>query len=426
MGDRNGVLRPNFATSQTLWNARSDSDAVTWISPSPGDSFVPGDTIVGAWNATLDITSPSFRLCYDGTQPSANGTTQNMSCGQSVVPHVDQDGETFSVNLSVPNMTHNGNFLQMETDQGSLYQSPLFYLSANGDPEPSTLASSPSMPSTGSSVVSSTSTPMLSASPLSDIHTEAPTAALAVPLSLCGALVLASVLTFVARKKLGGKPDNPKTVAVSNLPSNKFSFASHVDLEKRMDPTDRFTPLPPCATRSARFRRYRDYDWEDRKAWEEDLEWQDWQARRSRSRRYDSYRGGDTGPRWYEEKDRWEHPQGRNRYHSLERDPHPHPYSHHQSPDMPQHYIIPPTPPRGTREHPTASVAERYLYATPGPSPSPSFTSEMPIARPAPAASSDHHRIIDETRQFPSRNEHDKRLPQVPDLYSAVDRAVRR
>ena len=81
---------------------------VTWISPSAGDTFVPGDTIVGQWSAKKPVVSPSFRLCTAIDPDGATGDDERdarrsedggedggeSSCGQAVWPTVQtaEDG----------------------------------------------------------------------------------------------------------------------------------------------------------------------------------------------------------------------------------------------------------------------------------------------------------------------------------------------
>ena len=74
---------------------------VTWISPSAGDTFEAGDTIVGQWKAEKAVVSPSFRLCIgddvsggksdagkrDWEDKEGDG---DSSCGQAVWPTIQQ------------------------------------------------------------------------------------------------------------------------------------------------------------------------------------------------------------------------------------------------------------------------------------------------------------------------------------------------
>lgn len=92
---------------------------VTWISPSSGAVFGPGDIITGEWKTTQALSSPSFKLCT--TSSASNGSKSDSSkssdeehdrltdisaasggsdtCGDSVKPSVTHDGQTYKVSL---------------------------------------------------------------------------------------------------------------------------------------------------------------------------------------------------------------------------------------------------------------------------------------------------------------------------------------
>jgi hypothetical protein len=87
------------------------SSDIIWTSPSDGDIFGPGDTIVGKWNASTAIVSPSFRLCMSSepSEPSEPDTglvarerksdTGDGSCGSSVWPAVEQSEGSYLISL---------------------------------------------------------------------------------------------------------------------------------------------------------------------------------------------------------------------------------------------------------------------------------------------------------------------------------------
>src|ERR1700722_13924056 len=73
---------------------------VTWKSPSDGDIFGPGDTIVGQWEASTAVVSPSFRLCSAtyGLEPDLS-TSSEDSCGSAVWPTVTQTAGSYSISM---------------------------------------------------------------------------------------------------------------------------------------------------------------------------------------------------------------------------------------------------------------------------------------------------------------------------------------
>ena len=73
---------------------------VTWVSPNKGDTFGPGDTIVGRWNAEKAVVSPSFRLCTaeddsgDGKHKARRDSDEegggDDTCGKAVWPTIQR------------------------------------------------------------------------------------------------------------------------------------------------------------------------------------------------------------------------------------------------------------------------------------------------------------------------------------------------
>jgi hypothetical protein len=78
---------------------RSD---VTWISPSKGESFGPGDKILCKWKADKAVVSPSFQLCIisnDSALEDDEDTDSDMDCGETVWPAVEQIGNEYTISL---------------------------------------------------------------------------------------------------------------------------------------------------------------------------------------------------------------------------------------------------------------------------------------------------------------------------------------
>ncbi|KAI0034336.1 hypothetical protein K488DRAFT_84065 [Vararia minispora EC-137] len=114
--------------------ARSDqsgSSSVSWISPSPGSSLSPGDTLMAQWTAERNIVSPSFKLCDD------------TGCGGAVWPGVTQsDNGVYSASVAIPGWTTDSSYyLEMKDDFGQLSSSPDFAINANGSASQSPVAS---------------------------------------------------------------------------------------------------------------------------------------------------------------------------------------------------------------------------------------------------------------------------------------------
>jgi hypothetical protein len=109
------ILCPLFITFIFSERALCDDTGtnITWISPSPGDNFGPGDKIVGRWSADNNVVSPSFRLCMpakgDGSLQARRNddddgakeadTIADTSCGSTVWPIVQQSSGQFYMTL---------------------------------------------------------------------------------------------------------------------------------------------------------------------------------------------------------------------------------------------------------------------------------------------------------------------------------------
>ncbi|KAI9510641.1 hypothetical protein F5148DRAFT_1178045 [Russula earlei] len=226
--------------------------SVAWSYPAPGDRFGPGDVIMGEWKVTgPKVVSPSFRLCAGG----------EGSCGATVWPEVvAESGGSYTVNLTAPNVTtESAYYLQMKDDFDHSYSSPIFNLTptsqlqykpasrppevAQPRPDQAPMSSStsakskdaatsdPAAPAAAAgtgpadpgatlfppsaagipSNAAATGTPGNSGGggPLvAAAHGAPPTAALAVPLSLAGAIVLlAGGLALHHRRKLAAEKE---------------------------------------------------------------------------------------------------------------------------------------------------------------------------------------------------------------------------
>ncbi|KAI0719092.1 hypothetical protein C8T65DRAFT_569636 [Cerioporus squamosus] len=126
--------------------------SVTWLTPSDGDAYTPGDTIVGRWTSDKPVPSPSFRLCVqapsrrsddndDASEDDGSSEGENQSdngdsaCGEDVWPtieHSDSDG-SYLIHLALPNVTSVSHcYLQMVDDNGDKSSSPTFSFGSSG------------------------------------------------------------------------------------------------------------------------------------------------------------------------------------------------------------------------------------------------------------------------------------------------------
>ncbi|KAF8261531.1 hypothetical protein EI94DRAFT_1810153 [Lactarius quietus] len=210
----------------------AQASAVVWSSPAPGDRFSSGDTIIGKWQTSERVVSPSFGLCTAGEN----------DCGTTVWPEVKESAGYYLVSLAVPNVNNeSAYYLRMKDDFGHTYSSPIFTLtsylqnenkpaavppdvaqppqsesdqapmsSPNGSPNPAPVDPvAPPAPGPSSAAVPhpvATSGPLVAAA-----HSAPPTAALAVPLSLAGAIiVLAGGLALHHRRRLAAEKERAR------------------------------------------------------------------------------------------------------------------------------------------------------------------------------------------------------------------------
>ncbi|KAI0063250.1 hypothetical protein BV25DRAFT_1915567 [Artomyces pyxidatus] len=260
--------------THTLAQSSASLDVV-WQSPASGDVFGPGDTIIGKWQAAQSVVSPSFRLCAGGS--GSDG------CGATIWADVKESAGSYLVSLAVPNVTtESGYTLQMKDDFGKSTTSPVFNLSptpqdaapdagaqsdpaspapasspGNPNPPPNTppdnAAPNPSAPSGASQAAPSATrnptNPASNVSPLvASAHSAPPVAALAVPLSLAGAIVLAAaILGLHHRRKLAKEREIEAEIlkGVDTAPTfddlsrrasllSQFKGNNNVDLEKAL------------------------------------------------------------------------------------------------------------------------------------------------------------------------------------------------
>ncbi|KAI0651415.1 hypothetical protein C8Q79DRAFT_996867 [Trametes meyenii] len=234
-----------FACYATLTSAEGTN--VTWISPSDGDTYASGDTLVGRWSTDKPVVSPSFRMCVtdhasqvssrsdsgddedDGEDSdSRNGggddddNNGGGSCGATMWPTVEHSGGSYLVHMSLPNVTSSAHcYLLMVDNFGAKMSSPTFSFGdtptadeaspTNDPPTPSASTSAstsdPSATSTPPSAVNAigTQNPATPQPPavLDESHMPVPTAAYAVPLSLVASVILAAGgLSVHQRRKL--------------------------------------------------------------------------------------------------------------------------------------------------------------------------------------------------------------------------------
>ncbi|KAJ3774903.1 hypothetical protein FB446DRAFT_727276 [Lentinula raphanica] len=232
------LWNPNPAfSSSSSGGGSSKPPQVQWISPSAGDRFGPGDSILGKWTTDTAVVSPNFKLCPgepksslssrseagsgSGTGGDDNGSSDG-ACGSKVYPTVQQSAGTYTISLAVPNVTSEQPWhLVMSDDFDNSFPSPSFSLSptasapsvasapdaqaplsAQPQPPASTSASTPSVPASAvpSPVINPESD---TAATMYATRTPPPTAAFAIPLSIVGAILLVAVfLSLKHNRKL--------------------------------------------------------------------------------------------------------------------------------------------------------------------------------------------------------------------------------
>jgi hypothetical protein len=73
---------------------------VTWVSPSEGDVYGPGDTILGEWNSPTVVLSPTFRLCFSNSINDGIGARDtDGGCGVHMSPAVEQSSGSYLILL---------------------------------------------------------------------------------------------------------------------------------------------------------------------------------------------------------------------------------------------------------------------------------------------------------------------------------------
>jgi hypothetical protein len=96
------LLILSVALAGEVQSRRSD---FTWVSPSKGETYHPGDKITCTWKADKAVVSPSFQLCmfYDDSaleERSNDGYTDSETdCGETVWPTVEQSGDEYTISL---------------------------------------------------------------------------------------------------------------------------------------------------------------------------------------------------------------------------------------------------------------------------------------------------------------------------------------
>jgi hypothetical protein len=101
--------------------AKSTLGDVTWVSPSDGDVYGPGDTIVGEWCSPTVVVSPTFRLCFSNSiSDGINTRDAEGGCGSHMSPIVQTSAGSYVVLLSVSSVTIMGDIwlLTLELAKG--------------------------------------------------------------------------------------------------------------------------------------------------------------------------------------------------------------------------------------------------------------------------------------------------------------------
>ncbi|KAI9437046.1 hypothetical protein H4582DRAFT_378212 [Lactarius indigo] len=207
----------------------AQASTVVWNSPTPGDRFSSGNTIIGKWQTPEKVVSPSFGLCTAGEN----------HCGATVWPEVKESAGYYLVSLAVPDVDkESAYYLRMKDDFGHTYSSPIFTLTSylQNENNPATVppdvvaqpqsgsdqapmspvttpdtanplnpaSADPAAPYAPSPSSAAVPHPLATLGPLvAAAHSAPPAAALAVPLSLAGAIiVLAGGLALHHRRRL--------------------------------------------------------------------------------------------------------------------------------------------------------------------------------------------------------------------------------
>ncbi|KAL4244590.1 hypothetical protein ABKN59_010885 [Abortiporus biennis] len=187
---------------------------VTWLSPSSGETYTPGQSIIGKWMTSQSLSNPAFRLC------SADGAFADdpEACGQAIWPPVQQTNSSYQVSLAVPDVSTTSEFyLIMEDNRGNTFSSPVFSLSSSHQ--------EPSQSPERSEAQNEDAPSLQSFSPLDNINAEVaapepvaappsttspllsqnripiPVAAYAVPLAVAGIIILVGLIVLIVQRR---------------------------------------------------------------------------------------------------------------------------------------------------------------------------------------------------------------------------------
>lgn len=209
----------------------SQAAQVFWSSPTAGTVFGPGDTLIANWTTNSTTTAKGsknsttvFRLCETNFQDLQNGTT---SCGEVVTPLIQQGAGSYITTLQVdiihyfillgdanrskcsalPNVTNKvGVYLEMDDSSGRKSISPNFSLSRTACLPFLSLVSHISLTAAPGVLNATLTNGNNTRTELPDIngnHVPVPVAALAIPLSFVGLILLCSLsLCFFHHRKL--------------------------------------------------------------------------------------------------------------------------------------------------------------------------------------------------------------------------------
>ncbi|KAI0961004.1 hypothetical protein AcW1_000209 [Taiwanofungus camphoratus] len=236
---------------------------ITWMSPSAGDVYASGDTIVGQWSADEAVSSPSFSLCASDSSDGDDGD----NCGSEVWPVIGQSDGSYLIYLSLPNVSSVSQYyLRMEDESGSTTDSPSFSLSPTS-PDPDSKNSTVPANSTATSIPLSSNAPEL-VPVLDESRMPSPTAAYAVPLSLVISVLLAAGgLCMHHQRKL--KDERQQDEKALSQPS--LSRQPSMDFTTLFDASIRSRSSTPASSRASSYRGSRDsHDRWDDSSWKSD------------------------------------------------------------------------------------------------------------------------------------------------------------
>ncbi|KAL1952336.1 hypothetical protein VTO73DRAFT_1485 [Trametes versicolor] len=228
---------------------------VTWITPSDGDVYGSGDTIVGRWSTDKAVVSPSFRICVtdDGSTVSSRKVSEDesgeddddddddddtgtdkgahddsgssgdsSSCGAAVWPTIEQSDGSYFVHMSLPNVSSVATcFLEMVDDFGHKMASPAFSYGASTEDTSSSEATDPT--TSLAAGVSSASTTPSGPSDVSKASTPPDTP------NTANTPDIANTPNIPNKSKTANSPNASKTPNASNTPNT--SNASNVTMQ---------------------------------------------------------------------------------------------------------------------------------------------------------------------------------------------------